>query len=146
MKKMYAAFESLFGGGRFFAPTSQSSSPVTITSFSQPNVLRKKMEEEKMSHGGTVTANLSPVRLDMDHGAVVMYFCPMKTIEVLNVMSEGDGGVIPQEARIEGLSVPGHLKSGYYDLRNVEVTSNGAMLVKATEATSWELIEMGFPD
>lgn len=146
MKKMYAAFESLFGGGRFFAPTSQSSSPVTITSFSQPDVLRKRMEEGKMSHGGTVTANLSPVRLDMDHGAVVMYFCPMKTIEVLNIQTEGDGGSIPKEARIEGLQVPGGLKSGYYDLRNVELTSNGTMLVRATEETSWESIDMGFPD
>lgn len=146
MKKMYAAFESLFGGGKAFAPTSQSSSPVTITSFSQPDVLRKKMEEGKMSHGGTVRANLSPVRLDMDHGAVVMYFCPMKTIQVLNIMAKGDGGSLPLAARIEGLTVPESLKSGYYDLRNVELTSNGAMLVKATEATSWKVVEMGFPD
>jgi len=146
MKKMHAAFESLFGGGKVFEPTSQSSSPVTVTSFSQPDVLRKRMEEDKMSHGATVTANLSPVRLDMDHGAVVMYFCPMKTIQVLNVKTKGDGGSIPQEARIEGLNVPAHFKSGFYDLRNVELTSNGAILVKATEATSWELIETGFPD
>jgi hypothetical protein len=146
MKKMYVAFENLFGGGRFFAPTSQTSSPVTITSFSQPEVLRRRMEEEKMSHGGRVTANLSPVRLDMDHGGVVMYFCPMRTIEVLNIKTEGDGGGIPQEARVEGLRVPGGLRSGYYDLQNVELTSNGTMLVKATEATCWEMVEMGFPD
>lgn len=146
MKKMFAAFESLFGGGKVFEPTSQPSSPVTITSYSQPNVLRKKMEEGKMSHGGTVTANLSPVRVDMDHGAVVMYFCPLKAIQVLNTMTSGDGGSIPQEARIEGLTIPGHFRSGFYDLRNVELTSNGAILVKATEATSWELIDMGFPD
>jgi hypothetical protein len=146
MKKMFAAFESLFGGGKVFEPTSQPSSPVTITSYSQPNVLRKKMEEGKMSHGGTVTANLSPVRLDMDHGGVVMYFCPLKAIQVLNIKTSGDGGSIPQEARIEGLTIPGHFKSGFYDLRNVELTSNGAILVKATEATSWELIDIGFPD
>lgn len=147
MKKMYAAFENLFGGGKVYEPTSQSqSSPVTITSFSQPNVLKKRMEEEKMSHGGTVTANLSPVRLDMDHGEVVMYFCPMKTIQVLHVQRDGDGGSIPVDAKIEGLRVPRHLKSGFYDLKNVEVTSNGAIMVKATEATTWEFVESGFPE
>ena len=146
MKKMYAAFENLFGGGKVFEPTSESSSPVTITSFSQPNVLRKRMEEEKMTHGGTVTANLSPVRLDMDHGAVVMYFCPMQTVQVLSIMTEGDGGSMPQEARIEGLNVPAHFRSGFYELKNVEVTSNGTLLVKATKKTHWELIETAFPD
>ncbi|HTI92591.1 MAG TPA: hypothetical protein VL727_18475 [Puia sp.] len=147
MKKMYAAFESLFSGGKAYEPTNQSqSSPVTITSFSQPDVLRKKMEEGKLSHGGTVTANLSPVRLDMDHGGVVMYFCPMKTMQVLNVVTQGDGGTIPAQAKIEGLSVPSHYKSGFYELKNVEVTSNGAILVKATEGTLWEQVESSFPE
>src|ERR1700754_2369607 len=139
MKKMYAAFESLFSGGKAYKPTNQSqSSPVTITSYSQPDVLRKKMQDEKLSHGGTITANLSPVRLDMDHGGVVMYFCPMKSIQVLNVKTKGDGGLIPVQAKIEGLSVPSHYKSGFYELKNVEVTSNGAIMVRATEGTIWE--------
>ncbi|HMI61021.1 MAG TPA: hypothetical protein VK518_08940 [Puia sp.] len=146
MKKMHAAFENLFSGGKAYEPTNQSqSSPVTITSYSQPDVLRKKMEDEKLSHGGTVTANLSPVRLDMDHGGVVMYFCPMKTIQVLNVKTKGDGGIIPVQAKIEGLSVPSHYKSGFYELKNVEVTSNGAILVKATEETIWERVASSIP-
>jgi hypothetical protein len=131
MNKMYAATES---------------SPVTITSFSQPHVLQTRMKEEKLSHGGTVKANLSPVRLDMDHGAVVMYFCPMKTIEVLNVLAEGDGNNIPIQAKVEGLRVPAGLRSGFYDLKNIELTSNGTILVKATEATSWEFVESVFPE
>jgi hypothetical protein len=147
MKKMYSAFESLFSGGKAYEPINQSqSSPVTITSFSQPDVLRKRMEDEKLSHGGTVTANLSPVRLDMDHGGVVMYFCPMKTVQVLNVKTKGDGGNIPEQAKIEGLSIPSHYKSGFYALKNVEVTSNGAILVKATEGTIWEQVEPSLPE
>lgn len=139
---MYAAFESLFGGGKVYSPNSQStSSPVTITAFSQPNVLRRRMEEEKLSHGGTVRANLSPVRLDMEHGAAVLYFCPMRAMNVLKTISGGDGGSIPQEAKIEGLRVPLGSKSGFYELRDVEVTSNGTMLVRATKDTRWELIE-----
>jgi hypothetical protein len=142
MKRMYAAFENLFGGGKVFSPNSQpASSPVTITAFSQPNVLKKKMEEGQLSHGGTVRANLSPIRMDMDHGGAVLYFCPMKAMEVLNSIAVGDGGGIPLEAKIEGLRIPCGFKSGYYELKNVEVTSNGAMLVRATKETRWEYIE-----
>jgi hypothetical protein len=146
MKKLYSAFEGIFGGGKAYEPATQSqSSPVTITSFSQPYVLQSRMKEEKLSHGGTVMANLSPVRLDMDHGEVVMYFCPMKVLQVLNVLAEGDGGNIPAHAKIEGLSVPSIYKSGLYDLKNVEVTSNGTIQVRATEATTWEYVESAFP-
>jgi len=146
MKKIYAAFEGLFGGGKTYDPSTQpQSSPVTVTSFSQPHVLQTKMKEEKMSHGGTVKANLSPVRLDMDHGAVVLYFCPMKTLQVIEVMSEGDGHAIPMQAKLEGLNVPTGYKSGFYDLRNVELTSNGSIQVRATEKTTWEFIESVLP-
>jgi len=147
MKKVYAAFEDFFGGGKAYGPSLESqSSPVTITSFSQPHVLQTRMKEEKMSHGGTVKANLSPVRLDMDHGAPVMYFCPMHRIQVLEVVAEGDGKVIPAQAKIEGFSVPVNYKSGLYELENVELTSNGTIQVKATEKTTWKFIENAFVD
>lgn len=139
---MYAAFENLFGGGKAYSPKSQpASSPVTVTAFSQPNVLRRRMEEEKLSHGGTITANLSPVRMDLDHGDAVLYFCPMKTIQVLNTITAGDGGSIPADAKIEGLRIPCGSRSGFYSLKNVELTSNGSMLVRATKETVWEYIE-----
>ena len=142
MKKVFSAFDGLFAGGKAFEPSLQSqSSPVTITSFSQPHVLQTRMKEEKMSHGGTVKANLSPVRLDMDHGAVVMYFCPMKNLQILETVAQGDGNSIPVQAIIEGLSVPADYKSGIYDLENIELTSNGTIQVKATEKTSWKFIE-----
>jgi hypothetical protein len=147
MKKLYAAFDGLFGGGKVYDPSIQpQSSPVTITSWSQPHVLQTRMKEEKLSHGGTVTASLSPVRLDMDHGEVVMYFCPMKTLQVLEVIAEGDGNNIPMQAKIEGLRVPSDYKSGFYELKNVELTSNGTIQVKATKKTSWEYVESVFPE
>lgn len=142
MKRVFAAFEDFFGGGKVYEPSLQSqSSPVTVTSFSQPHVLQTRMKEEKMSHGGTVKANLSPVRLDMDHGGVVMYFCPMKSIEILEIIAEGDGNNIPAQAKVEGLQVPADLKSGLYELENIELTSNGTIQVKATEKTTWKFIE-----
>lgn len=147
MKKVFAAFEDFFGGGKRYEPSiTPQSSPVTITSFSQPDVLQKRMKEEKMSHGGTVKANLSPVRLDMTHGGVVMYFCPMKNLQVLEVIAEGDGNSIPLQAKIEGLSVPADYKSGFYELDNVELSSNGTIQVKATEKTSWKFIDSVFAE
>jgi len=145
MKKIFAAFD-FFGGGKTYEPSpSPQSSPVTVTSFSQPHVLQTRMKEEKMSHGGTVKANLSPVRLDMAHDAVVMYFCPMKSVRILEVIAEGDGDKIPAQARIEGLNVPADYKSGFYELENIELTSNGTILVKATEKTRWNFIANEVP-
>lgn len=142
MKKVFAAFEDFFGGGRSYEPTPEpSSSPVTVTSYSQPHVLQNRMKEEKMSHGGAVKANLSPVRLDMDRGNVVMYFCPVKKVEILEVLSEGDGNNIPTEVKLEGLTIPTDFKAGFYELENVELSSNGSIQVKATERTSWKFIE-----
>ena len=138
MKKEHTPiFGSLFGSKS--APTEiEKSSPVIITSYSQPHVLQQRMKEEKLSHGETVTANISPVRLENEHGKIVMYFCPMKSIEVLETITVGDGGTIPNQARIEGLTVPENYKPGFYKLRNVMITSNGSMLVKATDETIWE--------
>lgn len=140
MKKLFAAFDSFYGGKAYEPSLQSQSSPVTVTSFSQPHVLQSKMKEEKMSHGGTVKANLSPVRLEMNHGGVVMYFCPMKSLEVLEIIAEGDGDNIPAQAKIEGLNVPADYKSGFYELENVELTSNGSIQVKATEKTNWKFI------
>ncbi len=94
-----------------------------------------------MTHGQTVTANISPVRLESSYGKMVLYFCPMKSIEVLETLCTGDGGNIPAQVKVEGLTVPSELKSGMYTLKNVTLTSNGTMQVKATDNTIWERSE-----
>ncbi|MBD0277378.1 MAG: hypothetical protein ICV81_05365 [Flavisolibacter sp.] len=133
--------------GRLFNAKAQPTemgkpTPVTITSYSQPHVLQQRMKEEKMTHGETVTANLSPVRLEKAYGKMILYFCPMQTIEVLQTIEPGDGGRLPAEAKIEGLSVPTELEAGHYTLRNVIITSNGTMQVRATEQTAWERVSV----
>ena len=139
MKKQNSVFASLFGGGKSDEPTQQRKPrPVTITAYSQSNVLQEKMKEKKLTHGETVTANLSPVRLEMNHGYMTMYFCPMKNIQVIETINVGDGGRIPEEAKVEGLNVPAELKPGFYTLKNITLTSNGTMQVKATSETVWE--------
>lgn len=96
------------------------------------------MQEGELSHGETVMANLSPVRLEKSRGKMVLYFCPMKSIEVLETMTSGDWAGIPPQAKVEGLSIPADLKEGLYTLKNVTLTSNGTMQVKATDKTTWE--------
>ena len=133
-------FSSLFRSAD--APAeSKGPTQVVITEHSQPHVLNQRMREEKLTHGKTVTANLSPVRLEHAYGRMVLYFCPMKTIDALHTISEGDGGMLPAEAKVEGLTVPENFVPGYYALKNVTLTSNGSMQVKATEATAWELVK-----
>jgi hypothetical protein len=136
---MKSVFESLFGGKRSAdTPMGTRSTPVGITAYSQSNVLQQKMREEKMTHGQTVTANLSPVRLEMSYGRMIMYFCPMKSIEVLETLNTGDGGSLPLEAKVADLSIPNRFRPGLYTLKNVTLSSNGTMQVIATSETSWE--------
>jgi|SRR5215204_6363575 len=134
-------FRSLFSGqGKVSSPEGFSS--VTVTSYSQPHVLRQKMQEEKLTHGETITAHISPVRLEKAFtGKVIMYFCPMKSIEVLQTVAPGDGGSLPFEAKLEGLTFPHDCQPGFYKLKNVVLTSNGTMQVSATKETTWEKVE-----
>jgi len=135
-KESRSFFGNLFGA----KGTSEKGQPipVTITSYSQPHVLQQRMREEKLTHGEVVTANLSPVRLENSFGGMVMYFCPLRSIEVLSTSIEGDGGEIPKQAIVEGLKVSKHLMPGLYTLKNVQLSSNGSMQVIATKETSWE--------
>lgn len=131
-------FGNLFGGRKDQPIESTKPTPVVVTAYSQPHVLQQRMREEKLTHGETVTANISPVRLESDHGRMILYFCPMKNIEVLETITCGDGGNLPSQAILDGLTVPGNLKSGLYTLKNVTITSNGTMQVRATSNTLWE--------
>jgi hypothetical protein len=146
-KTLYMKQESTSLFGRIFgpkgsAPATQKSTNVVLTTSSQPHVLKQRMQEENMTHGETVTANISPVRLEKSFwNEAVLYFCPMKKIEVLRITAAGDGGSLPSEAKLEGFSIPKEYVSGFYKLCNVEITSNGTMQVKATSQTKWEKIE-----
>src|SRR5438034_10950401 len=104
-KEEKSFFNDLFGAEGRPSETEQSGRPVTITSYSQPHVLQQRMREEKMTHGQTVTASLSPVRLESNFGRVVLYFCPLISIKVLATTAAGDGGEIPRDAIVEGLNV-----------------------------------------
>ncbi|WP_121356070.1 hypothetical protein [Flavisolibacter nicotianae] len=142
MKKENTSFFGSIFGAKGSAPAQQKTTQVVLTTSSQPHVLKQRMQDENMTHGETVTANISPVRLEKSFwNEAVLYFCPMKKIEVLRITAAGDGGSLPSEATLDGFSIPKDYVSGYYRLRNVEITSNGTMQVKATSETTWERIE-----
>src|SRR5262245_16169338 len=144
MKKEQKSFFGNLFGAKGRSSEMKQSIPVAITSYSQPHVLQQKMREEKLTHGQTVMANLSPVRLENSFGGMVMYFCPLKTIQVISTSSDGDGGEIPRHAIVEGLKVNEKLTPGFYSLKNVQLTSNGTMQVTATKETKWEMAELEF--
>lgn len=130
-------FKNLFGA-KTRTTESEPAKQVHTTAYSQPHVLQQRMQEEKLTHGETVMASISPVRLDREPEGMVLYFCPMKTIEVQQTMTSGDGGAIPGQVLVEGLKVPADYKPGYYTLKNVVLSSNGTIQVKATADTIWE--------
>src|SRR5688500_3128426 len=141
MKKQTSQFfANLFSGAKGQPSESVKTTPVVITSYSQPHVLQQRMKEEKLTHGETVTVNRSPVRLENAYSKVVMYFCPMQTIEILKHTTPGDGGNIPIQATVDGLSVPDAQKPGLYTLKNVQLSSNGTIQVTATAKTAWEVV------
>ena len=139
MKTQQSFFANLFGekGGHAKETTSPSSN-VIVTSSSQPHVLQRKMQEKGMTHGETVKANISPVKIESIRGVAVMYFCPVNHLDIIETVSKGDGGEIPEKVTVGGLNIPAELKSGWYMLKNVIVSSNGAMQVMATTETEWE--------
>jgi len=117
----------------------QTMKDVDVTSSAQPHVLRERMKEKELTHGETVTATLSPVRLEKTFGKVYMYFCPMQSVEIHEKLTAGDGGDIPLDVVVEGLKIREGQRSGLYTLKNVKLSSNGSMQVIANEKTTFEL-------
>jgi hypothetical protein len=113
---------------------------VVLNAYSQPHVLQQRMREQKLTHGETVTANISPVRLEANFGKMTMYFCPVESLEILQRVEAGDGGALPAEAKLEGIEVPSNFKPGLYDLKNVTLYSNGSMQVIVTDKTEFVLV------
>jgi len=145
MKKLVTRLKSIFNLKQNKMEQQTPTTPVVITSYSQPHVLQQRMKEEKLTHGQTVTGDLSPVRLESNFGKMVMYFCPMDKIQNIKNISAGDGGALPAEASLHGVdglpfTAPANLKPGLYSLKNVQLFSNGTLQVHATEKTVFESI------
>lgn len=114
---------------------------VVVTSYSQGHVLQQRMKEQNLKHGDRVTATLGPVRLESNFGKMVLYFCPMHSINVHKTIETGDFCPLPNELhQLEGFSVPTNMRPGLYELKNVELFSNGSLQVIATADTKFEMV------
>src|SRR5919112_4709792 len=106
-----------------------------VTSYSQGYRLRERMEEAEVRHGQEIRADLPGIRVTAiahswfsrragDRGEV--FFCNMGPITVRETSAPGDGGALPRNVVLQGLSVPA---DGTYDLLDVLVQSNGDLRV-----------------
>ncbi|HEU5291922.1 MAG TPA: hypothetical protein VFU05_14830 [Cyclobacteriaceae bacterium] len=139
-------FATLFGGAKpgsekkikSAQPQREFPREVIITAASQPNVLQRRMQEKKLTHGETIMASMSPVRLEVGDEKMALFFCPMNSLEIIETIAPGDGTELPGTVVVSGLQVPADFKPGMYSLKNVKLSSNGTMQVIATEKTTWE--------
>jgi hypothetical protein len=106
-----------------------------VTSYSQGFRLRERMEEAKVRHGQEIRADLPGVRVTaMDRNwftrrsrdKAEVFFCNMGPITIRETSAPGDGGALPRNVVLQGLSVPA---DGTYDLLDVLVQSNGDLRV-----------------
>jgi len=107
----------------------------------QPHVLEARMEAAELRHLDTVIADINQVRLEKRNGEMAIYFCHVSGIDVKEVLATGDGGGLAQHARVENLTVPKGIKQGMYNLKNVQLVSNGVMTITATKKTKLELLK-----
>jgi hypothetical protein len=112
-----------------------------VTSYSQTERLRERMERASIRHGQEIRADLPGIRVAASprnwfvskakHKGEI-FFCTMGPLEVREVVSPGDEQPLPTTAVVEGLAVP---TSGTYDLLNALVQSNGDLRVIVDRAT-----------
>jgi len=127
-----------------------------VTSASQVDKLRSKMQEKGVTHAAEVRADIRGVRVGQGESPervsilqklighptkkAPVFFCNIRGFENLKVLQNGDGNPLPDRATIRGLKVEG---SGLFNLLNARVFSNGQINVVVDRATrvvplTWE--------
>ena len=112
-----------------------------VTASSQAYRLKERMEQAEVRHGQEIRADLPGIRIgvssrnwlgarESDKGEI--FFCSMGPIRLRRTAIAGDGKALPNEAVVQGLSVPA---GGTYDLINALVRSNGDLRVIVDEVT-----------
>lgn len=115
---------------------------VSTNSYSQDYVLSLRMKCEEITHDQKVKADIMFVRLDThwtdNHKKSIIYFCPTQSVRVHSTIQQGDGGELPRNVKMDDIWVPKKMKKGLYNLRNVEIHSNGVISLATTPETQWE--------
>ena len=105
-----------------------------VTAQSQPFRLRERMEEVKVQHGQEIRADLPNVRVTALAGGKEgqVFFCTLGPIRVREILNWGDDRPLPSNVSVAGLEVP---VSGWYDLLNALVSSNGDLRLVVDDQT-----------
>ncbi len=105
-----------------------------VTAQSQPFRLIERMVEAKVFHGQEIRADLPNVRVTALAGGREgqVFFCTMGPIRVREILNRGDDRPLPSNVAVAGLEVPA---SGWYDLLNALVSSNGDLRLVVDDKT-----------
>jgi hypothetical protein len=119
-----------------------------VTENSQTNRLKILMQEKNMTHAADVRVDIPGVKviegkfpagttaLQKIFGKVqktgTVYFCNVPGLNIRKVLQSGDGRRIPDQAVVQGLKVR---KSGFYNLVNARIFSNGMINVVVDSKT-----------
>jgi hypothetical protein len=122
-----------------------------VTPQSQSFRLRQRAEEARLQHGQEVRADVPDVRVTASTGPSFtwlrrkagstadrrgeVFFCNMGQIRIREVIETGDDEPLPTNVVVEGLNVP---DSGFYNLLNVLIRSNGDIRLIVDEKTHIE--------
>ena len=99
----------------------------------QPYRLQEELEEAGVTHGSHVEADVAGVPvIGVPEGEPQIAFCNMKPVTVGQVLEAGDGGPVPGEVEIRGFNL---LRNGFHRLRNVDIETNGRIVMTATPRT-----------
>ncbi|MFH0806446.1 MAG: hypothetical protein V1885_01850 [Candidatus Brennerbacteria bacterium] len=108
-----------------------------VMMYSQPEQLEKAMTLEGMRHGDEAMVTIPNVRVDPAPGHFSknghLFFCGISSLQDVVRLADGDGKPLPTQVELVGdFHVPA---PGYYDLRNVKLSSNGSLQVIRTPQT-----------
>jgi len=111
-----------------------------VNTSSQSEVLKSRMSKENITHGQTVRADISNVRVGEPLARAgwfaakkaPVFFCNIGGLKIREELQAGDGAQLPDKVVVKGLTVG---TTGYFNVENALITSNGAITVTVDEKT-----------
>ena len=98
-----------------------------VAPVSQTERLKAAMTTSAITHGQTVRADIERVEVSARaYPKELVFFCGVREVKIRETLEPGDGGPLPGEVSVTGLSVDGE---GVYDIRNALIRSNGRIEV-----------------
>jgi len=105
-----------------------------VADVSQTERVRSAMTSSAISHGQTVRADIERVEVSTKaYAKALVFFCGIHGVRVRETLRAGDGGPLPPQVTVIGLSVD---HEGIYDIKNALITSNGRIEIAVDDQSS----------